>query len=183
MHHLHASFVRCVVRLRMLAAGLAALAGPMAWAGPHEHGVVYIDVAVDAGLLSMQMRAPLESLLGFERAPRTATERQAASDLLAHLQQPHAVIQPDAAAACELQSVQIQAEVLQGQTQAARSGHAELLGQYHWRCARPELLASASVTLFERYPRTRKVQAQVAGPRGQSRVTLRPLTRTLVLGR
>lgn len=166
----------------LLAAGLWMSGWACSWAGPHEHGVVYIDVAVDGAVLTVHMRAPLESLLGFERAPRTAAERQAASDLLTHLQQPGAVLQPQAAAACDLQSVQVQADVLQGQARAARAGHAELTAQLEWRCARPELLASAQLTLFDRYRRTRKVEVQVAGARGQSRATLRPSARTLQLG-
>lgn len=173
---------------RMLGSGLLATALWMpgwacSWAGPHEHGVVYLDVAVDGAMLTVHMRAPLESLLGFERAPRTAAERQAASDLLTHLQQPGAVLQPATAAACDLQSVQVQADVLQGQPRAAREAHAELTAQLQWRCARPEGLDTASLTLFDRYRRTRKVEVQVAGARGQSRATLRPSARTLQLGR
>lgn len=183
MHTLDAPSSRRARAAWLMAAHVLALAWPLAWAGPHEHGVVYLDIAVDGPVLSAQMRAPLESLLGYERAPRTAAERQAASDMLSHLQQPGAVLQPAPAAGCELQSVQVQAGVLQGQAQAARSAHAELTAQFQWRCSRPELLASANLALFDSYRRTRKVEVQVAGPRGQSRATLRPSARTLQLGR
>lgn len=164
-----------------LAAGLLALLLAPAVAGPHEHGVVYMDLAVDGAVLTTQMRAPLESLLGFERAPRNATERQAAADLLAHLRQPDAVLQPAPAAGCELQSAELHAGALQGSPDAAGSGHAELQAHYQWRCAHPERLTAVTVQLFDHYRRTRKVEVQVAGARGQSRATLRPASRTVTL--
>jgi hypothetical protein len=180
------AMTRPAFRPGLLAAGLCALGLLPAWAGPHAHGVVYLDLAVDGSVLTVQMRAPLESRLGFERAPRTDAERQAASQMLAHLQQPQAVLQPLLAAGCEMQSAQVQAEVLQSPAQSAQStkaGHADLQAQYQWRCARPDLLSAATVALFDSYRRTRKVEVQVAGPRGQTRTVLRPAARTVQLGR
>jgi hypothetical protein len=163
--------------------GLLALSVPLAWAGPHEHGVVYLDLAREGATLTAQLRAPLESLIGFERAPRTAAERQAASALLEHLRQDGALLQTDAAAGCALQSVEIKADVLQGRTQNARGGHAELLADYRWHCDKPDQLRAATVQLFERYRRTRKVEVQVAMPQGQTRVTLRPASHSVALAR
>lgn len=41
------------------------------WAGEaHQHGVARLDIAVDAGRISLQRDSPLDKLLGFERAPR-----------------------------------------------------------------------------------------------------------------
>lgn len=165
---------------RALTSGLLALVLAPAMAGPHEHGVVYLDVAVDGPVLSAQMRAPLEGLLGFERAPRTAQERQAATDLLAHLAQPGSVLQPAPAAGCEPLPSELQADVLQ-QRAEARGGHAELQAQYQWRCAEPEQLNAATVPLFDRYRRVRRIEVQVAGARGQSRATLTPSARSLRL--
>lgn len=166
----------------LVAAGLALVLAP-ALAGPHEHGVVYLDVAVDGPVLTAQMRAPLESLLGFERAPRTEAERKAADDLLGQLREPGAVLLPAPAAGCVLQSSQVHADLLQGRADAARGGHAELQAHYQWHCARPGQLRDATVPVFDRYRRTRKVEVQVVGPRGQSRATLRPASRTLTLAR
>ena len=165
---------------RAMAAGLFALFIAPAMAGPHEHGVVYLDVAVDGPVLSARMRAPLEGLLGFERVPRTAQERQAASDLLAHLAQPGSVLQPAPAAGCEPLPSELQADVLQGRS-GAQGGHAELQAQYQWRCADPEKLNAATVQLFDAYRRVRRMEVQVAGARGQSRATLRASDRTLRL--
>jgi hypothetical protein len=158
------------------------LSSPAAWAGPHQHGVVYLDLAQDGPLLTAQLRAPLESLLGFERAPRTAAERQAASDAMEHLRQPGAVLLPDAAAACELVTADLQADVLTGRA-APQGGHAELSAQYQWRCAQPDQLRTATVQLFDRYRRTSRVVVQVAGPRGQSQATLRAASRTVQLNK
>ena len=37
----------------------------------HEHGALKLDVAIDGQLLLISMEAPLDNLLGFERAPRS----------------------------------------------------------------------------------------------------------------
>jgi hypothetical protein len=37
----------------------------------HVHGLIRMDLAIDAKTLTMQIEAPLDSLLGFEHRPRT----------------------------------------------------------------------------------------------------------------
>jgi len=58
--------------LMLLAAG--AQAAPQA----HEHGVARLSVAVDGKRRTIELDAPLDGWLGFERAPRTDAERKAA---------------------------------------------------------------------------------------------------------
>ena len=64
----------------------------------HVHGSMQLDIAVDKQLLSVQLEAPLDSLLGFERHPRSAAERQAADALLKQMTDAAALFKPDAAA-------------------------------------------------------------------------------------
>ena len=45
-------------------------------ASGHQHGVAKLDVAYDQGALSIELEAPLDVLLGFERAPRPDAERK-----------------------------------------------------------------------------------------------------------
>ena len=66
----------------LVTAGLVLGAAPVLAAGAHDHGhehaqahvhgAVQLEVALDGPTLSIALEAPLDSLLGFERAPRTA---------------------------------------------------------------------------------------------------------------
>ncbi|MGE5155167.1 MAG: ZrgA family zinc uptake protein, partial [Bdellovibrio bacteriovorus] len=61
----------------------------------------------------------------------------------------------------------------QAQTHAAE-GHADLVAEYRFRCARPAELTELRVTLFERFPAIERLQVQVATDRGQGRAELTP---------
>lgn len=50
----------------------------------HTHGVVTLGVAVDQSTITLELSAPLESLVGFERAPRTDAE-MLSSMILVHI--------------------------------------------------------------------------------------------------
>jgi hypothetical protein len=70
----------------------------------HEHGALRLDVAIEGSKLTITMEAPLDNLLGFERAPRTDAERKAAADVLARLRSPDKgtpLFALDAAAQCD----------------------------------------------------------------------------------
>ena len=170
---------------------LIALTGCHALAGPHQHGVGYLDVALDTGALTVELRLPLESVVGFERPPRTEAERQAAREALAHLREPSRVVTMDAAAACTARPPEVQAPLLDARaTPGARpasaptnDGHGDLSARYVWQCASPAALKSVQVVLFDRFPRLRRLEAQVAVPQGQTRAVLRPNARTLALAR
>ncbi len=72
-----------------LAVAPSASAG-CAWAAgkAHEHSALKPDAAIGGNKLTIAMEAPLDNLLGFERAPRTDTQRKAAADVLARLRSP-----------------------------------------------------------------------------------------------
>ena len=74
------------------------LAAAGALAGPHVHGVAAIDIAVEGRALVVLLDMPLDSVVGFERAPRTAAERRAAADALARLRDAGAWLAPELAA-------------------------------------------------------------------------------------
>ncbi len=131
----------------------------------HEHGVAALMVAVDGPTLVVRLESPLDNLLGFERAPRSAEERAAADRLLARLTSGERVVTPTAAAGCTLVAATVDAPVLQGQT--ADDGHAELAAQWRYQCRDPARLTGLHVGLFAAHPRLKRLEATVAGPRGQ----------------
>ena len=159
--------------------------------GPHVHGVGQVQVAVDGALLSIVLSSPLDNLLGFERAARTAQEKAAVSRVNEQLRKSQTLFQPASEADCVISSTTIDAPVLDaglapGDTATAgkgrdkpkpahaeAGGHADLTAEYVFRCARPERLRGMEVRLFEAFSGLRQLDVRVAGSRGQSAMTLR----------
>jgi hypothetical protein len=166
-----------------------ACASCTAWAAgkAHEHGALKLDVAIDGSKLTIAMEAPLDNLLGFERAPRTDAERKAAADVLARLRSADKgkpLFVADAAAQCTLSKAAVQAPVLEaGAAPAAGDEHADLDASYEFSCAQPGELRSLDVGLFDAYKRIQRIDVQVAGPKGQSKVTLKRPARKVRLTR
>lgn len=145
----------------------------------HQHGGLRLDLVLDGDLLTITLDAPLDSLLGYERAPRTAAERRAAEQLLAGLRAPAGLIEPEAAAGCRFESAEVEAPVLDAAPATRGEGHADLEATLRWRCARPEALRGVELAgLLKRHPRIVRIEAQVVTPAGQFRPPLRrPQTR------
>lgn len=151
-----------------LAAPGAALAGKA-----HEHGVVKLDVAVDGATLTVTLDTPLDSVLGFERAPRTPAERRAADEALGRLRNTAGLFTPSAAAACTAAPPEVKAPMLEASPPARKDGHADLEATYTWRCEQPAQLRELGLQLFARFARMQRIEAQVAGATAQKKLTLR----------
>ena len=153
----------------------------------HEHGALKLDVAIEGNKLTISMEVPLDNLLGFERAPRTDAERKAAADVLARLRSPAQgtpLFAVDPAAGCTLGKAEVQAPVLEpGAKPAAKDDHADLDASYEFTCARPDELRMLDVGLFDAYKRTQRIDVQVAGPKGQAKLTLKRPARKVQLVR
>lgn len=168
---------RSLLPALLLALPLAAGAGKA-----HEHGVVKLDVALDGARLELVLEAPLDSVVGYERAPRTDAERKAAADALARLRRGDGLFVLPAAAQCSAQPATVKADVLEGGA-APKDGHADLDASFAWTCMKPAELATLDVALFDTFPRIRRVDVQVAAPKGQRRATLTPASRRISLPR
>jgi hypothetical protein len=164
---------------------VALLAAPHA----HEHGAVKLDVAIDGAALTIGLEAPLDSLIGFERAPRNDKERRAADEGLTRLRSGAGLFSADAAAQCTLVKVEVQAPVLDPGTKAsaktaeAKDEHADLDATFEYKCAQPQLLRTLDVGLFDAFKRIQRIDVQVAGPKGQLKSTLKRPARIVPLQR
>jgi hypothetical protein len=160
---------------------------PLEAAGPHSHGVAKLDVAVDGPTLTLQLQSPLESVLGFERAPRNEAERGQVRAMAQALRAGNLFV-PTAAARCALQRVDLSSQVLPpellGQSGPAAGGsapddHADLDGTFVYRCENPQALAGIDVMMFDYFKKLARVDAQVAGPKGQSAAKLTARSRQI----
>jgi hypothetical protein len=166
----------------------------------HEHGVVRLDVSIEGSRVTIDMTAALDNWLGFERAPRTDAERKAAADVLARLRNPSQgapLFAPNAQAQCQLAQAEVSAPVLEPAAKPAAAPaappppapakggaeHADLEASYRFQCTQPTQLRSLELGLFEAYKRIQRIEVQVAGPKGQAKVTLRRPARSVTLTR
>lgn len=136
-----------------------------------------LDVAVEPGRITLQLDTPLDSLLGFERAPRTDAERKAADAAVARLRAGAALFRIDPAAACTLAGVELASPALKlgPPAAAAASGgeHADLEALFSFDCQASAKAAYVDVELFGAFSRMARLDVQVAGAAGQRKATLR----------
>jgi hypothetical protein len=175
-------------RAAIASLGLLCLSAAAAAGKAHEHGSVQLDIAVEAAEVSLAVEMPLDSLLGFERAPRTQAERQAAAAALAKMRDGAALFRFDAAAQCTLASAKVEAPLLEpaatpAAKPAAAGEHADLDASYAFRCAQPARLATVEVLLFDAFPRVARVTVQAVLPHGQHKAVLRRSARTVRLAK
>lgn len=147
----------------------------------HVHGLVRLDLAIEAKLLSVQIQAPLDSLLGFEHRPRTAAQKAAAENLLKQMNNSAALIRPPQAANCQPSKVSIQADALQPSKPAAKQEeeHNELEASFEFNCENPEQLSFIEIAFFDTFKRIQKIEVQMVGVKGQAKQVLKRPDRIL----
>jgi hypothetical protein len=136
-----------------------------------------MEVAVDGDTLTLNVESPLDNLLGFEHLPRTEKEKGAVHDMAVRLNRAETVFVPTPAAHCKPLSVKLVSPVLQPDKPPAGDGHADLDGEFVFRCEHPEALHGIEVALFDGFPNLHQVDVQVATARGQTAARLSPQQR------
>ena len=174
---------------RLRARALLTVAVLAFWSGPglahkaHVDGLARLDVSLQGRELSVALEMPLESLVGFERAPRNALEREQVDKALAQLRVP-GVLRPDGAAQCTLRGVEIEVPPVLSQPAAAAVQaveHADVQARWVFDCTRPQALGTLVVGLFDAFARLQRIEVQMALPSGQRKSLLRPSLRVLRL--
>lgn len=155
-------------------------------AGPaHQHGVATLDVSVEASRVTLYLNTPLDNLLGYERAPRTDTERQQAAAAVARLKAADQLFRIDGNAGCTLAKVTLTSAVLGLPVASAapdKDGHADLEGRFEFSCTAGARAGFVEVALFDAFPQLKRVELQLILPRGQMKATLvRPATRVALV--
>jgi hypothetical protein len=161
---------------RLVATFAVIVALPTAAHGPgaHVHGVAKLDVAVEGDTLTLGLESPLDNLLGFEHMPRTEKQKAAVRAMADTLNKPAALFVPTPAAQCAPATVKLESPVLKEAKKDAGDGHADLDGDFVFRCAHPDALQDIEVKLFGAFPHLRQVDVQVVSPQGQTAARLTP---------
>jgi hypothetical protein len=150
----------------------------------HVHGVARLGVAVQGATVTLSLESPLDSLIGFEHAPRSAAERAAVATLQAAMQAPRELFRFNAEAACSLVKAEAESALFSAAPAAsAASEHADLDASFEYACGQPARLATLDVGLFKLYPRLHTVSVEVATGKGQSKQALTSAAHVVVLSR
>jgi hypothetical protein len=168
-------FLFCWVFISCLVAVPASAHEP----GPHQHGVATLQVAVDGGTLTLNLESPLDNLLGFEHVARTEQQKAAVRGMAERMNKAVTLFVPTPAAHCTSASVKLESPVLEPTKTAGGDGHADLDGEFMFRCEHPETLHDIEVILFDGFPNLRQIDVQVASPRGQAAAKLSPKQRRI----
>ncbi len=164
-------YASLVAAVWLAAAGLA-----QAQAQTHEHGTARLDLALEGGLLSLQLEVPLDALVGFERAPRNDAERKRVDAAIARFKAADLLFKPDADGACALKRVELTSPVLKlGDATAAPAGggHADLDALVEFDCKDAAKLRSIEVGLFDAFPKMQRIHVQAVTAMGQSKRSLK----------
>lgn len=137
----------------------------------HSHGTGSIEVSIDGGQISIALELPLDSAVGFERAPKTDKEKAALADAAKLLNDAQAVFVPTSNAKCTVVSAQASVPHTAG-TPAPTDGHADIDASYVFRCADPAALKGIETTLFKHFKRLYRLEARRIGPTGQGSMRL-----------
>ena len=173
--------IRGIFRLpHLLLASAALLAAPFALHAQsqhaHVHGQVRLDIAIEGPSVAIQMEAPLDNFIGFERAPRNAAESQAVEQAVTQLRAADALFTIDPAGNCKLGPVQLRAPVLglgKDAPAAASGDHGDLDATFAFNCTNAAAVKFIDVGLFTAFKGPRQIDAQIASPQGQFKRTLK----------
>lgn len=144
----------------------------------HVHGRAQVEIALDGPVMQLALKSPLESLVGFEHAPRTPAQQRAMRDMVAAFRQPAQLFAPTAGAQCKAEPAEVAAPTAVG-TAHAHSEHAEMETTFTFRCLVPTALRSVNFDIFNVFPRLQRIDVQLVGPKGQTAATLTPKRRSL----
>jgi hypothetical protein len=138
----------------------------------HIHGQANLSIAIDGGTLTLTLESPTDSLVGFEHVARDAKEQAAVAAMKQTLGQADKLFLPTPTAMCKPTSVKLASLLLGSPPEPGHEGHADMDGEFVFQCAQPQHLHDLDVRLFERFPRIKKLNVEIAGPNGQKAVQL-----------
>jgi hypothetical protein len=168
-------------------------AGSVAYgADPHVHGAAKLEVAVDGKNVTLALLSPLDSVVGFEHAPRTEKQKTVARNALEQLRKADALFTLTPEARCAETSVNVDAPTLSTQQASGKkpsehkhgdheteSEHAELSAEYSFTCEQPDSLRGLEVKLFDNFSKLRRLDVEVVSLRGQTAAKLSPSKRRM----
>lgn len=167
---------RPLISLRLAAAVIATPLAVLAQAQhAHVHGQIKLDVVVDGPTVVIEMESPLDNFTGFERAPRSDTEKKTAETVVGQLRAADQIFRIDPVANCKLGPVTLRSPALGlGKAEGeSPEGHADLDGTFAFNCTNAAAAKFIDIGLFSAFKGPRQIDAQIASPQGQFKRSLK----------
>jgi len=160
----------------------------------HVHGVGRLNVVFEDNQLQLELFTPAMNIVGFEHEPTNAEQEKLVKDALAVLQDVDQVFDWPAEAGCKAIEVEVETAMMEdehhehdaaghdehedhdehheGHEEHDEEVHSEFHATYVVQCKKPESMRFLDVNLFQPFPGTEEIQAQVVGPQGQTALEL-----------
>lgn len=179
--------IGAVMLIALALASLSAAGHARASAGAHVHGQARLDLSIEGRTLRIEVELPMETLTGFERAPRTDDERRRVDRALEAVRSA-TLFRPSADAGCKPATQTFRwsgsSDTAPGATVLpADESHTDLLLTHEFECEHPAKLGSIDIGLFDAFSRLRRIDARIAGPSGTQARTLQRSRRVLEFAR
>jgi hypothetical protein len=138
--------------------------------GAHAHGKGELELLVDGQTIQGVFRTPMDSLLGFEHAPKTDAQRNAVDSLRKRLANPAAVLSPNLEAQCAAKHQEAISTLFTG---AVKGGHSDLEYRFTFVCAEPSKLSALELVALKEFKRLSEVRVQLVTGSAQKALVLR----------
>ncbi len=162
--------------------------------GAHQHGTSQLNVALEPGVVTIELTGPMANFAGFERPPRNDDERSTINSALNALRNPTQLFAFEPQAVCEPSGTQLTLPSfvdVGDTTGGARvhdhrhdhghddEHHHDFTAHYEFSCAADHPLSVIRARLFTDFPWTDTLQVQLVGPDLQLREILTPRSHAL----
>ena len=131
----------------------------------HVHGAVTFNIALEGDTLAIELDAPADNVVGFEKSPRNETERKAVADANAWFASGRGIATVPGNAGCRLLAVDFNPPKF-------GSGHADYRARFAYRCPNPSALAWVELRALDRLLRLEKVEINIITPTVQRQAEL-----------
>jgi hypothetical protein len=134
-------------------------------AGPHTHGVGKLEIGQQGSIVKATFVLPMESLVGFEHAPKTAAQKAAVEQLQVNLSKENALIQFSPSAQCKQTALQY--------TASSGQGHADVILEVQFQCQNTHSLGKIEFDIFKQYPKLKQLDVQWVNQKEQRKFVLK----------
>lgn len=157
----------------------------------HEHGVVRINIALEAQQLEMELQSPAMNIVGFEYQPSSAADQQALVAAEKALKNEHLLFKLTADAHCVLSAVTLNNDLAKHMDETAHTtaadskhgdahAHSDIQVNYQFTCSNPNTLKHLDFAgIFRAFPLTEKIHVQWISTDAQDSALLSPSNTTL----
>jgi Protein of unknown function (DUF2796) len=157
--------------------------------GTHVHGKVTVNLVVDGDKFAAELVAPAMNVVGFERAPKDATEKKIVADAEAWLKSGRSAFAVPAAAGCKLATVDLKSPDLAAHdhhdhdhdhdhkhddAKKDHEEHTDYTARMTYQCANVAAITAVELLLLKRLPGTEEATVNIVTPAKQTSVTATP---------